>query len=454
MRRPLRGLGRLAAIATLVTVAPTSGGAQDASLLATFDTAWAAVSRTYWDTALVNGRWRASRDSLRVHAAAATTERELRALVRALIAVPRQSHFVLIPRSAASDDGAERADRDAVRGTAGLELRMIGDTLVAWRVDADGAAARAGVRAGDIIVGVRGLATDSIASLAATAAPESDARARRKLVNLLAMQRLGGNAGDTVVISVAEDGRRGWWPRRRQRARDVAIVYEPLRGQSTKFGSLPAQTITAHAEPLALRGAAGEATYVTWSSWFPAIAPRLDSLLFAARSSRGVVIDLRGNPGGAVGMLAGVSGHFLDTATSLGVMRGRGLTMRFLANPRLVDRAGQRHAVIDAPLAILVDGFTGSTSEFFASGMQALGRARVFGVPSAGEALPATTTRLPNGDVLMHVIADHEDATGRRVEGRGVQPDEMTPLRRADLRAGRDAALEAARVWLAQAQDR
>jgi hypothetical protein len=49
---------------------------------------------------------------------------------------------------------------------------------------------------------------------------------------------------------------------------------------------------------------------------------------------------------------------------------------------------------------------------------------------------------------LMHPIADHVDATGRRVEGVGIVPDKATPLRRRDLVNGRDAAMDAARAWL------
>jgi carboxyl-terminal processing protease len=148
-------------------------------------------------------------------------------------------------------------------------------------------------------------------------------------------------------------------------------------------------------------------------------------------------------------MVSGISGHLLDTAISLGTMHGRGATIRFVANPRRVDRAGTRVGTFTGPVAILVDGFTGSTSEFFAAGMQAVGRARVFGETSAGQSLPALMTRLPDGDVLMHAIADHEDAAGRRVEGIGVIPDERVPLSRVDLRNGRDAPLEAARAWIA-----
>ncbi len=57
-------------------------------------------------------------------------------------------------------------------------------------------------------------------------------------------------------------------------------------------------------------------------------------------------------------------------------------------------------------------------------------------------------TRLPTGDVLLHVIADFVAPDGRRVEGRGVIPDEPVPLRREDLLAGRDAPLEAALRWI------
>jgi carboxyl-terminal processing protease len=88
----------------------------------------------------------------------------------------------------------------------------------------------------------------------------------------------------------------------------------------------------------------------------------------------------------------------------------------------------------------------------FAAAMQALGRARVFGERTAGQALPAMATRLPTGDVLMHVVADFVAPDGTRIEGRGVVPDELTPLTAADLGTGRDAPLEAALRWIERAR--
>jgi carboxyl-terminal processing protease len=100
------------------------------------------------------------------------------------------------------------------------------------------------------------------------------------------------------------------------------------------------------------------------------------------------------------------------------------------------------------PVAVVVDERSASTSEFFAGGMQALGRARVFGVPSAGQALPALMPRLPNGDVLLHAIADFVGPGGVRWEGAGVVPDTEARPGRAALLAGRDPALESAVAWI------
>ena len=56
----------------------------------------------------------------------------------------------------------------------------------------------------------------------------------------------------------------------------------------------------------------------------------------------GIIIDLRGNPGGLAAMLMGISGHFVGERLTLGVMKTRESEFRFVANPRLVSAAGER----------------------------------------------------------------------------------------------------------------
>ena len=91
---------------------------------------------------------------------------------------------------------------------------------------------------------------------------------------------------------------------------------------------------------------------------------------------------------------------------------------------------------------------TGSASECFSGGLQSLGRARVFGETSMGQALPALFDKLPNGDVLIHAWGDFVTGTGVRIEGQGVVPDQPVALTRAKLLAGQDAALDEALAWI------
>lgn len=428
-------------VVALAAVLPRSAAAQAAAApVASLDSAWASIARAYFDTALVQGAWRGTYDSLR-RTVADADDAQVRSAIRQLIAVPGKSHFALIPAAAAPPPSAARPSGRP--GTTGIDVRAVGDTLFIWRVEAGSPAQRAGVRAGSVITRIDTVTVDTVRARMKLAFP-NDPRQRRLLLAAYAKNRLSGNVGDTVRFTVRA-------PRARRESRH-ALALSPLDGRSTQFGNLPPMLVRTTRDSVSVRAASGRqmVPVIGLSAWFPVVSGELDAHLFAVRGAPALIIDLRGNPGGVVGMVAGISGHFLDSTPSLGTMFARGATLTMRANPRRVNSASERVGVFTGPIAIIVDEFSASTSEFFAAGMQGLGRARVFGATSAGMALPALMTRLPNGDVLMHPIADHLDAAGRHVEGIGVVPDEATPLTRRDLVAGRDAALEAARAWLAR----
>lgn len=424
----------------LVFSAASLGAQSDVPPLASFDTAWSAIARTYFDTTLIQGRWSTTRDSLRTALGETPNLEQVRGAIRALMAVPAQSHFALIPSEAVPMPSAP--SRGGAPGTVGLDLRMIGDTLVVWRVEAGSVAAQAGIRAGDVITHVDSQSIAGMNQRLALAFPSNPKQAHA-MVSQVAMSRVRQSTGDTAVLTVQGD---------RGAARTLRLEHTPISGQLTRYGNLPPLVVrVTHDSVRVGRGRrSAMIPVIHWSAWFPVISADLDRALFAVRGAPGVILDLRGNPGGVVGMIGGVAGHFTDTIISLGNMYGRGSTMYLRTNPRLVDNTGTRRPTITVPVAILVDGMSASASEFFAAGMQATGRARVFGDPSAGQALPAAMLRLPSGDVMMFPIADHEDANGRRVEGVGVQPDMPAPLSRRALKAGGDPALDAARAWLAR----
>ena len=87
-------------------------------------------------------------------------------------------------------------------------------------------------------------------------------------------------------------------------------------------------------------------------------------------------------------------------------------------------------------------------SEVFAAGLQQLGRVTVVGRPTAGAALPAHFTELPNEDGFMFAVADFIGPAGRSIEGSGVIPDIEVPIDRARLLSEGDPDIAAAGRWI------
>jgi carboxyl-terminal processing protease len=217
-------------------------------------------------------------------------------------------------------------------------------------------------------------------------------------------------------------------------------------GQPSRLGYLP--PFYSRFEKRMLKCEDRQFGFIRFNLWMIPVVSEFDRAIDEFRSADGMIIDLRGNLGGIGGMVLGVSGHFLDERISLGTLRMRGTELNFFANPRRVNTAGEQVVPYAGPLAILIDGMTLSAAEIFAGGMQAIGRARLFGERSGGQALPAIWSRLPNGDLLYHAFGDFVTANGTRLEVRGVIPDEAVPLAREDLLAGHDAPLMAAMKWI------
>jgi carboxyl-terminal processing protease len=218
-------------------------------------------------------------------------------------------------------------------------------------------------------------------------------------------------------------------------------------GDIIKLGNLPPLRVAF--ERHEARTPAGRRVGVIWFSlWMTPISDPFERAIDQFRGADGLVIDLRGNPGGLAAMMRGISGHFVDRPLVLGTMHTRQADLSFTVNPRLVTSDGRAVKPFAGPVALLIDELTGSTSETFAGGLQSLGRVRVFGRPSMGQALPALTRNLPNGDVLMYAVGDFVTSTGKRLEGDGVIPDTLVPLSTKALAAGKDEPLDAALRWL------
>ncbi len=435
-----------ACVAPAATVSASLASTPIADPLVTFDTAWTIIARTHWDSTYNGVNWKAVRDELRPRAAAAKTTGELRSILSDMVSRLKQSHFSIIPREVSdatgssasrSSGGSATAPRD-MSGTIGASLRWVDRTLLVTMVDPDGSAARAGLKPGWSLEAVDGC---PIAPRLARIPADVDPRRAALLAYSTGVGALAGPVGDTVRVTFRDGS---------GQQRTLAILRQSERGTPAKFGNLP--PFPAHLEFERVKQGTRTIGVIRFNIWMPVLAQQFDAAVDSLRDTDGIVLDIRGNFGGVGGMSMGFAGHFLDSARTIGTMHQRGQgPMKFVANPRRVDTRARSVKPFAGPMALVVDELSISTSEIFAGGLQAVGRARVFGVQTAGQALPSIPERLPNGDILYHAIANFTSPTGKDIEGDGVVPDVAAPVTRKALLAGKDPALDAAVAWAAAA---
>jgi hypothetical protein len=222
--------------------------------------------------------------------------------------------------------------------------------------------------------------------------------------------------------------------RYKESAEPVASAASASKGNLVRFGNLPEMRV--YLESRALPDGAG---YIRFNEFLDpgTIVPKFQAALKEFAKAPGIVLDLRGNPGGIGIMATGIAGFFIDKeGLMLGEMKTRDSTLKFVIFPRAETYAG--------PLAILVDGGSASTTEILAAGLRDLHRARIFGTRTAGAALPSDIVRLPNGDGFQYPQALYVSANGEVLEGAGVTPDEIVE----GSSNGRDLVIEAAEAWI------
>jgi carboxyl-terminal processing protease len=131
---------------------------------------------------------------------------------------------------------------------------------------------------------------------------------------------------------------------------------------------------------------------------------------------RGIVLDLRNNPGGLLDQSVALADGFLDSGIVVAV-RGRGPR-----NER-VYRAVTGDLAHDLPIVVLVNGGSASASEIVAVALQDNGRATVMGSRSFGKGTVQTITPLPLEGALRLTTALYYSPSGRAIQAQGVSPD-------------------------------
>ncbi len=135
-----------------------------------------------------------------------------------------------------------------------------------------------------------------------------------------------------------------------------------------------------------------------------------------AERLKGLVLDLRNNPGGVLNGAVGVSDAFIDNGLIV-YTEGRidDSSHRYVATPG--------DSLNGAPLVVLINGGSASASEIVAGAMQDHKRGIIMGTKSFGKGSVQTIQELRNGSAVKLTTARYFTPNGRSIQAKGIEPD-------------------------------
>ncbi len=181
-----------------------------------------------------------------------------------------------------------------------------------------------------------------------------------------------------------------------------------------------------------------DVVYLRFDEFDPGDLHWLSSQLKIYRDKPGCIVDLRQNRGGDTISLGFAVGEFFHETVNCGTFVAR-RGVRSEKNSWSVFSANYPGCVV-----ILTDAATASAAEIFSAVLQDHGRATLIGRKTAGAVLVSWFYVLADGGELQLSREDYFAPKGRRLEVNGIEPDVKITRTLGDLRAGRDADIEAA----------
>lgn len=257
---------------------------------------------------------------------------------------------------------------------------------------------RAGVQAGDVVIAVDG----------------------RSILGLGLYEAIGlirGPAGTQVTLTLERKGV--------DKAFDVTITRAKIDIPIVESKMLP-----------------GDIAYVSLFEFSAPSTQRLEAALkeVLAKKPKGLVLDLRDNPGGLLQQAIEITDLFLPSGVIV-IERTRDGQAETL-------RATRQGIAQDIPMVVLVNAGSASASEIVAGALQDNGRAKLIGEKTFGKGSVQLSRTLSNGAELRVTIARWFTPNDRAIHGQGLQPDIEVALTADDAKAGRDPQLDRAVEYL------
>ncbi len=240
---------------------------------------------------------------------------------------------------------------------------------------------KAGLKPGDKIIKINGKPTKGMSLIEA-------------------VKLLRGPKGTKVTISIL---REGW-----QELKEITLVRDVIPIKSVRYFTI---------EP-----GYGYVRITNFQEKTPReLVSALEHLEKENTPLKGLIIDLRNNPGGLLSAAVRVADEFIDEGLIVYTEgRLKQQNMRFEATPNR-----RKHPY---PLVVLVNEGSASASEIVAGALQDHHRALIVGMPTFGKGSVQTIIPLPDGSAVRLTTAQYYTPSGRSIQAKGIEPDVEVPF--------------------------
>jgi len=319
--------------------------------LAAIQEAWRIIHQEYVDPGSINS------DALR------------QAAIQAMLDTLNDSHSAYLDQQAYND-----FLNQLMGSYEGIGISFVQDDgkLIISRVYLGTPAEKAGLKSGDVILEVNGLSTSGMTS------DEFSALVMGAAGTKVSLKILRQNSGETVVVEIT-----------REKIQYPCSYFEMI----------------------------GDIAYIDIMSFGASLNDELGIVLrqLSTNGAKGIIIDLRNNPGGFVYSAVDAVSRFVKDGVVLTELNSDGTEK--------VHKTTSQKETTDLPVVVLVNRNSASASEVFSGALQDHGRAVIAGEVTYGKGSVNQLFRLPDGSAIYLTIARWMTPSGKLIEGNGVTPD-------------------------------
>lgn len=288
-------------------------------------------------------------------------------------------HTMIMPRKAFEQ---LTSDTQGKFGGVGIIVSQERGKIIIVSPIEDTPASEAGIKSGDEIISI-------------------DNEDVTKIKNIDAVDRMRGNPGSKIKLVIKREGEAK--PKEYVLTRRVISV-KSVRGQILSSGIV----------------------YARITSFQDNTAAELKALVDKhIKGIKGLILDLRDNPGGLLDQAVQVSDQFIESGIIVSTV-GR--------DPKRVERefAHKRDTFPNFPIVVVVNDGSASASEIVAGALQDHERALILGTTTFGKGSVQTLVSLPDGSGLKLTVARYYTPKDRSIQAKGIKPDVVIPYKKLE----------------------